>query len=195
MEPHLRDAQGLARDDDPFDSPGVAKTSFRAVSARRRIAVARAVMWNSRLVIPDEPPAALASRPRPSRCSKSARAAPRGTCLAVALISHNCTTSSVSDLINRVCASGRNAGLYDLAKDDPEEHRATKSITAGNQTKSPAFTATVGDRRRAPRHRVVRARTYREAHESRSLLQQHRILENIKGGNLGKLAGDHRPSR
>ena len=84
---------------------------------RQSVAVARAVMWNSRLVILDEPTAALGVAQTQQVLELVARLAEQG--LAVVLISHNLhDIFAVADRIT-VLRLGRNVALYEREPDDP----------------------------------------------------------------------------
>src|SRR5205814_4416763 len=78
---------------------------------RQSVAVARAVMWNSKLVILDEPTAALGVAQTEQVLELVKRLGEQG--LAVVLISHNLhDIFAVADRIT-VLRLGRNARLYD----------------------------------------------------------------------------------
>ncbi len=98
---------------------------------RQSVAVARAVMWNSRLVILDEPTAALGVAQTEQVLSLVKRLAEQG--LAVALISHN--LHDIFEVANRITVLrlGRNAGVYERDKTTQEE--VVRAITAGIPTK------------------------------------------------------------
>ena len=98
---------------------------------RQSVAVARAVMWNSTLVILDEPTAALGVAQTEQVLSLVKRLGEQG--LAVILISHNLhDVFAIADRIT-VLRLGRNAGLYDRAKTTQQE--VVQAITAGAPTK------------------------------------------------------------
>ena len=81
---------------------------------RQSVAVARAVMWNSKVVILDEPTAALGVAQTEQVLTLVKRLAEQG--LAVVLISHNLhDIFEVADRIT-VLRLGRNAGLYEREK-------------------------------------------------------------------------------
>jgi len=94
---------------------------------RQSVAVAKAVMWNSKVVILDEPTAALGVAQTRQVLDLVRRLADNG--LAVILISHNLNdVFEVADRIT-VLRLGRNVGEY-LAKDtDPQ--RIVQAITVG----------------------------------------------------------------
>ena len=98
---------------------------------RQSVAVAKAVMWNSRLVILDEPTAALGVAQTEQVLSLVRRLAEQG--LAVVLISHN--LHDVFEVATRITVLrlGRNAGLFARAKTTQEE--VVHAITAGQPTK------------------------------------------------------------
>src|ERR1700757_4466919 len=99
---------------------------------RQSVAVARAVMWNSKLVILDEPTAALRVAPTEQVLALARRLAAQG--LAVILISHNLhDIFEVADRIT-VLRLGRNAGLFDRAT--TTQQQVVAAITAGKPTKA-----------------------------------------------------------
>jgi D-xylose transport system ATP-binding protein len=98
---------------------------------RQSVAVARAVMWNSRIVILDEPTAALGVAQTRQVLELVKRLAQNG--LAVVLISHNLhDVFEVADRIT-VLRLGRNVGVYDREKTTQQE--LVTAITAGVPTK------------------------------------------------------------
>ena len=98
---------------------------------RQSVAVARAVMWNSKLVILDEPTAALGVAQTEQVLQLVRRLGEQG--LAVILISHNLhDVFAVADRIT-VLRLGRNAGLYDRRATTQQE--VVHAITAGAPTK------------------------------------------------------------
>jgi D-xylose transport system ATP-binding protein len=98
---------------------------------RQSVAVARAVMWNSRLVILDEPTAALGVAQTEQVLALVSRLAEQG--LSVVLISHN--LHDIFEIATRITVLrlGRNAGLFERAKTTQEE--VVHAITAGTPTK------------------------------------------------------------
>jgi D-xylose transport system ATP-binding protein len=119
---------------------GLAVTTIRSIrqpvatlsgGQRQSVAVARAVMWNSRLVILDEPTAALGVAQTEQVLELVARLAEQG--LAVVLISHNLhDVFAVSHRIT-VLRLGRNIALYEREKTTQQE--VVGAITAGVPTK------------------------------------------------------------
>jgi D-xylose transport system ATP-binding protein len=98
---------------------------------RQSVAVARAVMWNSKLVILDEPTAALGVAQTEQVLELVKRLGEQG--LAVILISHNLhDVFAVADRIT-VLRLGRNAGIYDRKATTQQE--VVQAITAGTPTK------------------------------------------------------------
>jgi D-xylose transport system ATP-binding protein len=98
---------------------------------RQSVAVARAVMWNSRLVILDEPTAALGVAQTRQVLELVKRLGEQG--LAVILISHNLhDVFEVADRIT-VLRLGRNVGVYERTKTTQQE--IVSAITAGVPTK------------------------------------------------------------
>jgi D-xylose transport system ATP-binding protein len=98
---------------------------------RQSVAVARAVMWNSRLVILDEPTAALGVAQTEQVLELVNRLAEQG--LSVVLISHN--LHDIFDTATRITVLrlGRNAGIFERAKTTQDE--VVHAITAGTPTK------------------------------------------------------------
>jgi D-xylose transport system ATP-binding protein len=98
---------------------------------RQSVAVARAVMWNSRLVILDEPTAALGVAQTEQVLALVNRLAEQG--LGVIIISHN--LHDVFETASRITVLrlGRNAGVFERAKTTQDE--VVHAITAGAPTK------------------------------------------------------------
>ena len=94
---------------------------------RQSVAVARAVMWNSRLVILDEPTAALGVAQTDQVLQLVRRLADQG--LGVVLISHNLNDIFETATRITVLRLGRNVGVYDRAGTTHEE--VVRAITAG----------------------------------------------------------------
>jgi D-xylose transport system ATP-binding protein len=98
---------------------------------RQSVAVARAVMWNSKVVILDEPTAALGVAQTRQVLELVKRLGEQG--LAVVLISHNLhDVFEVADRIT-VLRLGRNVGIYERAQTTQQE--IVGAITAGVPTK------------------------------------------------------------
>ena len=98
---------------------------------RQSVAVARAVMWNSRLVILDEPTAALGVAQTQQVLELVERLAHQG--LAVVLISHNLhDIFAVADRIT-VLRLGRSVAVYE--RDQTTQQEVVQAITAGVPTK------------------------------------------------------------
>ena len=98
---------------------------------RQSVAVARAVMWNNRVVFLDEPTAALGVAQTRQVLDLVKRLAQQG--LAVVLVSHN--LNDVFEVANRITVLrlGRNVGVYERAKTTQQE--VVEAITAGRPTK------------------------------------------------------------
>jgi D-xylose transport system ATP-binding protein len=98
---------------------------------RQSVAVARAVMWNSRVVILDEPTAALGVAQTRQVLELVKRLGHQG--LAVVIVSHN--LHDVFEVANRITVMrlGRNVGVYD--RDDTTQQEIVSAITAGVPTK------------------------------------------------------------
>ena len=164
---------------------GLAVTTIRSIrqpvatlsgGQRQSVAVARAVMWNSRLVILDEPTAALGVAQTQQVLELVERLAHQG--LAVVLISHNLhDIFAVADRIT-VLRLGRNVAVYEREQDDAAGGRA-------------------GDHGRRPDEglgdpvRPSRSRPYEHGRDRGRARRRYRrassgaALDNIRGGNLG----------
>jgi D-xylose transport system ATP-binding protein len=100
---------------------------------RQSVAVAKAVMWNSKVVILDEPTAALGVAQTRQVLDLVRRLGEQG--LAVVLISHNLhDIFEVADSIT-VLRLGQNVGEYKRA--DVTQTQVVEAITAGKLTKVP----------------------------------------------------------
>jgi D-xylose transport system ATP-binding protein len=98
---------------------------------RQSVAVAKAVQWNSKLVILDEPTAALGVAQTEQVLALVRRLAEQG--LAVVIISHN--LHDVFETANRITVLrlGRNVGVYE--RDRTTQQEVVHAITAGVPTK------------------------------------------------------------
>jgi D-xylose transport system ATP-binding protein len=98
---------------------------------RQSVAVAKAVLWNSKLVILDEPTAALGVAQTRQVLELVKRLGEQG--LAVVLISHN--LHDVFEVATRITVLrlGRDVGVYERAKTTQQE--VVQAITAGIPTK------------------------------------------------------------
>ena len=98
---------------------------------RQSVAIGRAVMWNSRVVILDEPTAALGVAQTEQVLELVRRLVEQG--LAVVLISHN--LHDVFEVADRIAVLrlGRNVAVYDRAATTQQE--VVHAITAGVPTK------------------------------------------------------------
>jgi len=105
---------------------------------RQSVAVARAVMWNSRLVILDEPTAALGVAQTEQVLALVKRLAEQG--LAVVLISHN--LHDIFEAAHRITVLrlGRNVGIYE--RDKTTQQEVVHAITAGTPTKVSGIAST-----------------------------------------------------
>jgi D-xylose transport system ATP-binding protein len=105
---------------------------------RQSVAVAKAVQWNSKLVILDEPTAALGVAQTEQVLALVRRLAEQG--LAVVIISHN--LHDVFETANRITVLrlGRNVGVYEREKTTQQE--VVHAITAGVPTKVSGIPAT-----------------------------------------------------
>lgn len=111
------------------------KVSGLSGGQRQAIAVAKAVMWNSRLVILDEPTAALGVAQTRQVLDLVRRLADQG--LAVVLISHN--LHDIFEAADRVTVLrlGQNVGEYMIA--DTDQPAIVHAITAGTLKRVPGM--------------------------------------------------------
>jgi D-xylose transport system ATP-binding protein len=95
------------------------------------VAVAKAVQWNSRLVILDEPTAALGVAQTEQVLALVKRLAERG--LAVVLISHN--LHDIFEVATRITVLrlGHDVGVYE--RENTTQQEVVEAITAGVPTK------------------------------------------------------------
>jgi ABC-type sugar transport system ATPase subunit len=98
---------------------------------RQSVAVAKAVQWNSKLVILDEPTAALGVAQTRQVLELVKRLADQG--LAVVLISHN--LHDVFEVATRITVLrlGRDVGVYE--REQTTQQEVVQAITAGIPTK------------------------------------------------------------
>jgi D-xylose transport system ATP-binding protein len=101
---------------------------------RQSVAVARAVLWNNRVVFLDEPTAALGVAQTHQVLELVRRLGEQG--LAVVIVSHN--LSDIFEVANRITVLrlGRNVGVYD--RDKTTEQEIVQAITMGTATESAA---------------------------------------------------------
>jgi D-xylose transport system ATP-binding protein len=121
---------------------GLSVTTIRSVrqivaglsgGQRQSVAVAKAVMWNSKLVILDEPTAALGVEQTKQVLDLVRRLGEQG--LAVILISHNLhDIFEVADSIT-VLRLGQNVGVY--KRTETSQQQVVEAITAGKLSKVP----------------------------------------------------------
>jgi D-xylose transport system ATP-binding protein len=107
---------------------------------RQSVAVAKAVQWNSKLVILDEPTAALGVAQTEQVLALVRRLGEQG--LAVVIISHN--LHDVFETANRITVLrlGRNVGVFEREKTTQQE--IVSAITAGVPTKVSGIAETGG---------------------------------------------------
>ncbi|HEX3290760.1 MAG TPA: ATP-binding cassette domain-containing protein [Gaiella sp.] len=119
---------------------GLSVTSIRSIrqqvaslsgGQRQSVAIGRAVMWNSRIVILDEPTAALGVAQTRQVLDLVRRLAEQG--LAVVLISHN--LHDIFEAADRITVLrlGRNAAIFERSQTTQQE--VVHAITAGIPTK------------------------------------------------------------
>ena len=116
------------------------KDPVRALSGgqRQSVAIGRAVMWNSKIVILDEPTAALGVAQTRQVLDLVRRLAEQG--LSVVLVSHNLhDIFEVADRIT-VLRLGRNVAIFERSATTQQE--VVHAITAGVPTKVPGVVAT-----------------------------------------------------
>jgi D-xylose transport system ATP-binding protein len=100
---------------------------------RQSVAVARAVMWNSRVVILDEPTAALGVVQTRQVLDLVKRLAEQG--LAVVIVSHNLL--DVFEVATRITVLrlGRNVAVFE--RDETTQEQIVRAITSGAREKAP----------------------------------------------------------
>jgi len=105
---------------------------------RQSVAVAKAVQWNSKLVILDEPTAALGVAQTEQVLALVRRLGEQG--LSVVIISHN--LHDIFETADRITVLrlGRNVGVYERRKTTQQE--VVEAITAGIPTKVSGIPAT-----------------------------------------------------
>jgi D-xylose transport system ATP-binding protein len=108
---------------------------------RQSVAVARSVMWNSKVVILDEPTAALGVAQTRQVLDLVMRLGQQG--LAVILVSHN--LHDVFEAADRITVLrlGRDIGVYNVA--DTTQQEIVSAITAGVATKVSGIPQTAGE--------------------------------------------------
>jgi len=101
---------------------------------RQSVAVARAVLWNNRVVFLDEPTAALGVAQTRQVLDLVKRLGEQG--LAVVIVSHN--LADVFEVAKRITVLrlGRNVGVYE--RDRTTEQEIVQAITAGTATEAAA---------------------------------------------------------
>ena len=101
---------------------------------RQSVAVARAVLWNNRVVFLDEPTAALGVAQTRQVLDLVKRLGEQG--LAVVIVSHN--LNDVFEVANRITVLrlGRNVGVYD--RDKTTQQEIVQAITAGTAAEAAA---------------------------------------------------------
>ena len=105
---------------------------------RQAIAVAKAVMWNSKLVILDEPTAALGVAQTRQVLDLVRRLADRG--LAVVLISHN--LHDVFEVADRITVLRLGRNVAELVAKDTTQEAVVYAITAGKMKAVPGMRET-----------------------------------------------------
>ena len=105
---------------------------------RQSVAVARAVMWNSRVVILDEPTAALGVAQTRQVLDLVARLAEQG--LAVVIISHN--LHDIFEVATRITVLRLGRKVAEFERDKTTQQEVVSAITAGVPTKVAGVVAT-----------------------------------------------------
>jgi D-xylose transport system ATP-binding protein len=107
---------------------------------RQSVAVAKAVQWNSKLVILDEPTAALGVAQTEQVLALVRRLGEQG--LAVVLISHN--LHDIFETADRITVLrlGRNVGIFD--RRETTQQQVVEAITAGKPTKVSGIPSAAG---------------------------------------------------
>jgi D-xylose transport system ATP-binding protein len=105
---------------------------------RQSVAVAKAVMWNSRLVILDEPTAALGVAQTRQVLELVKRLGEQG--LAVVLVSHN--LHDVFEVADRITVLRLGQNVTELMAKDTNQREIVEAITAGTLSHVPGQSAT-----------------------------------------------------
>jgi D-xylose transport system ATP-binding protein len=105
---------------------------------RQSVAVAKAVMWNSRLVILDEPTAALGVAQTRQVLDLVKRLAEQG--LAVMLISHN--LHDVFEVADNITVLRLGQNVAEFKRKDVTQEQVVSAITSGKLTKVPGLVDT-----------------------------------------------------
>jgi D-xylose transport system ATP-binding protein len=105
---------------------------------RQSVAVARAVMWNSRLVILDEPTAALGVAQTRQVLDLVKRLAEQG--LGVVIISHN--LHDVFEVADHITVLRLGQNVAEFKRTETTEEQVVHAITAGKLTKVPGLVDT-----------------------------------------------------
>ena len=105
---------------------------------RQSVAVAKAVMWNSRLVILDEPTAALGVAQTRQVLDLVKRLAEQG--LAVILISHN--LHDIFEVADNITVLRLGQNVADYKRTEVTEEQVVHAITAGKLAKVPGLVDT-----------------------------------------------------
>jgi D-xylose transport system ATP-binding protein len=108
---------------------------------RQSVAVARAVMWNSRLVILDEPTAALGVAQTRQVLELVKRLAEQG--LAVVIISHN--LHDIFEVATRITVLRLGRTIALLEREHTTQQEVVQAITAGVPTKVAGISQTTDD--------------------------------------------------
>ncbi len=141
---------------------------------RQSVAVARAVMWNSKLVILDEPTAALGVAQTEQVLALVNRLAEQG--LGVVIISHDLHDVFESATRIAVLRLGRNVGVFEKASTTQQE--VVHAITAGAPTK-------VGHPGYARRSRVSTESSAPDLGAPELESPWQRLKDAFRSGNLG----------
>jgi D-xylose transport system ATP-binding protein len=102
---------------------------------RQSVAVAKAVMWNSKLVILDEPTAALGVAQTRQVLDLILRLKKEG--LAVVIISHN--LHDVFEVADRITVLRLGQNVADFDRKKTNENEVIKAITAGKLSSAPGL--------------------------------------------------------
>ncbi len=115
-----------------------AKLAGLSGGQRQSVAVAKAVMWNSRLVILDEPTAALGVAQTRQVLDLVKRLREKG--LPVIIISHN--LHDIFEVSDRIVVLRLGEKVADLRTADTDQQEVVQAITAGNVTSVPGMETT-----------------------------------------------------
>ena len=153
---------------------------------RQTVAIARSVLWNSKLVILDEPTAALGVAQTEQVLRLVRRLADRG--LGVILISHN--LNDIFEVADDIAVLYLGAMVAQVRREDVTSNQVVELITSGRYGDMGSATRTPRRWRRSCEHqsRRERPRRRRGGHDKATVQTIVRdYITKLRGGDLGSL--------